>query len=71
MFGYDVGLITEAIVKNSDGTRQGMRDALEKLKGLAAHQRPGDLHGGRTTPATTIAPSAMGVLENGVMVPAE
>ena len=28
-FGYDVGLITEAAVKNSDGTRQGIRDALE------------------------------------------
>ena len=28
-FGYDVGLITEAAVKNSDGTRQGIRDAME------------------------------------------
>ncbi|MGH6981868.1 MAG: ABC transporter substrate-binding protein, partial [Stellaceae bacterium] len=34
VFGYDVGLILEAIVKNSDGSRQGLRDALEKLKDL-------------------------------------
>jgi branched-chain amino acid transport system substrate-binding protein len=39
-FGYDVGLITEAAVKNSDGTRQGIRDALEKLKDLPALNGP-------------------------------
>jgi branched-chain amino acid transport system substrate-binding protein len=39
-FGYDVGLITEAAVKNSDGSRQGMRDALEKLKELPAVNGP-------------------------------
>ena len=39
-FGFDVGLITEAAVKNSDGTRQGIRDALEKLKGLPALNGP-------------------------------
>jgi branched-chain amino acid transport system substrate-binding protein len=39
-FGYDVGLITEAAVKNSDGSRQGMRDALEKLKELPGLNGP-------------------------------
>jgi branched-chain amino acid transport system substrate-binding protein len=39
-FGFDVGLITEAAVKNSDGTRQGIRDALEKVKGLPALNGP-------------------------------
>jgi branched-chain amino acid transport system substrate-binding protein len=39
-FGFDVGLITEAGVKNSDGSRQGIRDALEKLKGVPALNGP-------------------------------
>lgn len=39
-FGFDVGLITEAAVKNSDGSRQGLRDALEKLKDLPAVNGP-------------------------------
>jgi branched-chain amino acid transport system substrate-binding protein len=39
-FGFDVGLITEAAVKNSDGSRQGLRDALEKLKELAGLNGP-------------------------------
>ena len=39
-FGYDVGLITEAAVKGSDGSRQGIRDALERLKDLPALNGP-------------------------------
>ena len=39
-FGFDVGLITEAAVGNSDGSRQGIRDAVEKLKGLPAVNGP-------------------------------
>lgn len=39
-FGYDVGLITEAGVANSDGTQQGIRDALEALDGLPAVNGP-------------------------------
>jgi branched-chain amino acid transport system substrate-binding protein len=39
-FGFDVGLITEAAVKNSDGSRQGLRDAIEKLKELPALNGP-------------------------------
>lgn len=39
-FGYDVGVITEAAVKNSDGSRQGLRDALEKLKDLPGVNGP-------------------------------
>jgi len=35
-FGYDFGVIFEAAYKNSDGSRQGLRDALEKLKDLPA-----------------------------------
>ncbi len=39
-FGYDVGLITEAGVNKSDGTRKGIRDALESLKDLPAVNGP-------------------------------
>ena len=39
-FGFDVGLITEAAFKGSNGTRQGLRDALEKLKDLPAVNGP-------------------------------
>jgi branched-chain amino acid transport system substrate-binding protein len=39
-FGFDVGLMTEAAVKNSDGSRQGLRDALEKLKDLPGLNGP-------------------------------
>jgi branched-chain amino acid transport system substrate-binding protein len=39
-FGYDVGLITEAGVSNSDGTQQGIREALEALDGLPAVNGP-------------------------------
>ena len=34
------GLITEAALKNSDGSRLGIRDALEKLKELPALNGP-------------------------------
>lgn len=70
VFGYDVGLILEAIVKNSDGTRQGLRDALEKLKDLPCINGPVTYtpqnHTGNDYRAV-----AMGVLKDGVMVPAE
>ena len=39
-FGYDVGLITEAAVMNSDGTREGIRNALEKIKDLPGVNGP-------------------------------
>lgn len=39
-FGFDVGLMTEAAMKNSDGSRQGIRDALEKLKDLPGLNGP-------------------------------
>ena len=70
VFGYDVGLILEAIVKTSDGTRQGLRDALEKLKDLPCINGPVTYtpqnHTGNDYRAV-----AMGVLKDGVMVPAE
>lgn len=39
-FGFDVGLMTEAAVKNSDGSREGLRNALEKLKNLPGLNGP-------------------------------
>jgi len=70
VFGYDIGLITEAAVANSDGTRQGIRDALEKLKDLPAINGPvtytPENHTGNDFRAV-----AMGMLEHGIMVPAE
>ncbi len=70
VFGYDIGLIMEAAVKNSDGSRQGLRDALEKLKDLPCINGPVTYtpqnHTGNDYRAV-----AMGVLKNGVMVPVE
>ena len=70
VFGYDIGLILEAAVKNSDGTRQGLRDALEKLKDLPCINGPVTYtpqnHTGNDYRAV-----AMGELKDGVMVPAE
>ena len=70
VFGYDIGLILEAAVKNSDGSRQGLRDALEKLKDLPCINGPvtytPENHTGNDYRAV-----AMGVLKNGVMVPVE
>jgi branched-chain amino acid transport system substrate-binding protein len=39
-FGYDVGIITGAAVENSDGSRQGLRDALDKIKDLPGVNGP-------------------------------
>jgi branched-chain amino acid transport system substrate-binding protein len=39
-FGWDVGVITAAALPKSDGTRQGIRDALEQLKDLPALNGP-------------------------------
>jgi branched-chain amino acid transport system substrate-binding protein len=70
VFGYDIGLILEAAVKGSDGSRQGLRDALEKLKDLPCINGPVTYtpqnHTGNDYRAV-----AMGVLKNGVTVPAE
>ena len=65
-FGYDVGLITEAAVKNSDGTRQGIRDAMEKLKDLPGVNGPvsyaPDNHTGQDYRSLTMAKLAKGAL---------
>lgn len=39
-FGFDVGLMTEAAVKNSDGSREGIRNALEQLHDLPGVNGP-------------------------------
>jgi branched-chain amino acid transport system substrate-binding protein len=39
-FGYDVGIITGAAVASSDGSRQGLRDALDKVKDLPGVNGP-------------------------------
>ncbi len=69
-FGYDAGLIIGAGVANSDGSRQGIRDALERLKNLPAVNGPvtytKDDHTGQDFRSI-----AMGRLENGVAVPAD
>ena len=70
IFGYDAGLITEAGVKNSDGSRQGIRDALEKLKDLPAINGP-VTYTPQDHTGQDFRSLAMGRLENGVAVPAE
>jgi branched-chain amino acid transport system substrate-binding protein len=66
-FGYDVGLITEAAVKTSDGSRQGLRDALEKIKDLPGLNGPisysPEDHTGQNYKSI-----AIGKLENGKFV---
>ena len=70
IFGFDAGLIMEAGMKNSDGSRAGIRDALEKLKDMPAVNGPvtysKDDHTGQDYRSL-----AMGRLENGIAVPAE
>lgn len=69
-FGFDVGLITEAAVKKSDGTRKGLRDALESLKDLPAVNGPvtytPDDHTGQNYRSIV-----MGKLKDGKPVPAD
>ena len=69
-FGYDVGLITEAAVKNSDGTRQGIRNAMEKLKDLPGVNGPVSYsptdHTGQDYHSV-----AIGKMEHGVAMPAD
>jgi branched-chain amino acid transport system substrate-binding protein len=68
-FGYDVGLITEAAIKTSDGSRQGIRDALEGLKDLPGVNGPVSFtpanHTGQDYRSLTMAQ-----LSNGALVPA-
>jgi branched-chain amino acid transport system substrate-binding protein len=69
-FGYDAGLIIGAGVANSDGSRQGIRDALEQLKNLPAINGPvsytKDDHTGQDFRSI-----AMGRMKDGVAVPAD
>ncbi|MBV9747904.1 MAG: ABC transporter substrate-binding protein [Acetobacteraceae bacterium] len=69
-FGYDVGLITEAAVQDSDGSRAGIRDALERLKDLPALNGPvtftAEDHTGQDYRSL-----AMAKLANGALVPAD
>jgi branched-chain amino acid transport system substrate-binding protein len=69
-FGFDVGLITEYAVKNSDGSRQGLRDALERIRDLPAVNGPvtytKDDHTGQNFRSI-----AMGKLKSGKPVPAD
>jgi ABC-type branched-subunit amino acid transport system substrate-binding protein len=70
VFGFDVGLITAAAVEHSDGSRQGIRDALEKLKDLPAINGPVSYtredHTGQDSRSI-----ALGKLQNGKPVPAD
>jgi ABC-type branched-subunit amino acid transport system substrate-binding protein len=70
VFGFDVGLITSAAVEHSDGSRQGIRDALEKLKNLPAINGPVSYtpedHTGQDSRSI-----ALGRLENAKPVPVE
>jgi branched-chain amino acid transport system substrate-binding protein len=69
-FGFDVGLITEYAVKNCDGSRQGLRDALERIKDLPGVNGPVTYtpqdHTGQNYRSIR-----MGKLHNGKPVPAD
>jgi ABC-type branched-subunit amino acid transport system substrate-binding protein len=70
IFGYDAGLIMEAGVENSDGSRQGIRDALEKLKDLPAINGP-VAYTPQDHTGQDFRSLAVRRLESGVAVPAE
>ena len=69
-FGFDVGVITEYAVKNSDASRQGLRDALERIKDLPAVNGPVTYtpqdHTGQNYRSIR-----MGMLKSGKPVPAD
>ena len=69
-FGFDVGVITEYAVKNSDGSRQGLRDALERIRDLPAVNGPvtytKDDHTGQNYRSIV-----MGKLKSGKPVPSD
>jgi branched-chain amino acid transport system substrate-binding protein len=70
VFGFDVGLITAAAVAQSDGSRRGIRDALERLKDLPAINGPVTYttqdHTGQDARSIALAR-----LQNGKPVPAD
>jgi len=70
VFGFDVGLTTGAAITQSDGSRQGIRDALEKLNDLPAINGPVTYtthdHTGQDARSITL-----GKLQNGKPVPAD
>ncbi|MGH7006229.1 MAG: hypothetical protein ACREIP_19970, partial [Alphaproteobacteria bacterium] len=39
-FGWDTGVLTEWAANNSDGTRQGLRDAMERAREIPAINGP-------------------------------
>jgi branched-chain amino acid transport system substrate-binding protein len=65
-FGWDVGVITAAALAKSDGSRQGIRDALESLHDLPALNGPvtysPDDHTGQDARSITVASLKDGVL---------
>jgi branched-chain amino acid transport system substrate-binding protein len=69
-FGYDVGLITEAAVKSSDGTREGLRNALEKIRDLPGVNGPIS-YSPQDHTGQNFRSIAIGKLVNGVSVPAD
>jgi len=69
-FGYDVGLITAEAVKNSDGTREGLRNALEKIKDLPGVNGPITFSPQDHT-GQNFRSIAIGRLSNGISVPAD
>jgi branched-chain amino acid transport system substrate-binding protein len=69
-FGFDVGLITEAAVKNSNGTRQGLRDAMEKMRDLPAVNGP-VTYSPQDHTGQNFRSIAMGKLQAGKPVPAD
>jgi len=69
-FGFDVGLITEYAVKNSDGSRQGLRDALERIKDLPAVNGP-VTYTAQDHTGQNYRSIRMGMLKNGKPVPAD
>jgi len=69
-FGYDVGLITEEAVRNSDGSRAGLRDALEKIKNLPGVNGPIS-YSAQDHTGQNFRSIAIGKLVDGVSVPAD
>ena len=69
-FGYDVGLITAEAVKNSDGSREGIRAALETIKDLPGVNGPISFSAQDHT-GQNFRSIGIGKLVDGVSVPAD
>jgi len=70
VIGWDMGILTEWAVNNSDGTRKGLRAALARAKDVQVIMGPVDFTRG-THNGLDYRAILVGVYQNGELVPAD